>query len=87
VGTATLGAGFWGQLDLVGEGLEWNLDWNANSYVNPCTDCANLTPASNRVVRGAGYDGPTFRLLPPARFSGSPAGRSQFFGFRCSRTP
>ena len=87
VGTATLGAGAWGQLDLVGEGLEWNLDWYGSSYIDPCTDCANLTPASNRVVRGAGYDGPTFRLLPPARFDGPPAGRSQFFGFRCSRTP
>ena len=45
VGTATSGAGRWGQLDLAGEIWEWNLDWK-QTYVNPCTDCVNLTPAT-----------------------------------------
>jgi sulfatase modifying factor 1 len=40
VGTATLGAGAWGQLDMGGELLEWNLDAYSSSYPNPCTDCA-----------------------------------------------
>ena len=36
VGTPTLGAGRWGQLDMAGEDFEWNLDWYA-TYVDPCT--------------------------------------------------
>ncbi len=32
VGTATLGAGCWGQLDLAGNVWEWNLDWYVGSY-------------------------------------------------------
>jgi formylglycine-generating enzyme len=42
VGTATLGAGLWGQLDMAGELFEWNLDWYYAIYVDPCTDCAYL---------------------------------------------
>ena len=47
VGTAQLGAGFYGQLDLAGELNEWMLDYNA-SYTVPCVDCAFLTHASGR---------------------------------------
>ena len=35
VGTAALGAGFWGQLDLVGDDWEWTLDRYAD-LVDPC---------------------------------------------------
>ena len=57
VGTATLGAGLWGQLDLLGEVFEWNLDWFA-AYATPCTDCANLSAtAPGRVVRSIGPGG------------------------------
>jgi hypothetical protein len=38
VGTATLGAGQWGQLDLAGCLSEWTLDWYA-PHVQPCVDC------------------------------------------------
>jgi formylglycine-generating enzyme required for sulfatase activity len=48
VGTATLGAGIWGQLDMEGEVSEWNLDLDNDlaedrPYNGPCTDCADLT--------------------------------------------
>src|SRR5262249_38959581 len=43
VGSAPLGAGRWGHLDLVGEVEEWMLDIPA-PYVTPCTDCANAPP-------------------------------------------
>ena len=98
VGTATLGAGLWGQLDLAGEVCEWNLDWLALSgnYADPCTDCAYLpvayTPADDsRVMRGGYFSnyagGPTSDLLPPNRASRAPASGFDALGFRCARTP
>ncbi len=86
VGTATLGAGLWGQLDLAGDVWEWNLDWYA-AYA-ACTDCAAFTAASSRVIRGGAfvYDDASL-LLPPYRGSYPPAQRNVNVGFRCSRTP
>jgi formylglycine-generating enzyme required for sulfatase activity len=86
VGTATLGAGLWGQLDLAGEVLEWNLDWYA-TYVDPCTDCASLTAASGGVFRGSGFGYAASYLPPPTRYSNSPTARGYGLGFRCARTP
>jgi formylglycine-generating enzyme required for sulfatase activity len=87
VGTASMGAGYYGQLDLAGDLMEWNLDWRAG-YSNPCTNCANLTPASDRVVRGGDFTYPAADLLPPYRNAFSlPAGRNFGLGFRCARSP
>jgi sulfatase modifying factor 1 len=87
VGTATLGAGLWGQLDLAGDLWEWNLDWYAESYVDPCSDCAYLLPASSRVFRGGSFYDPTSHLFPPYRSGDSPASRYDYLGFRCARSP
>ncbi len=88
VGTATHGAGLWGQLDLAGEMWEWTLDWYA-PYVDPCVDCANLTAASYRVFRGGDFGSLTSTsvVLPPYRFIGTSVPRSLSVGFRCARTP
>ena len=83
VGYASMGAGYWGQLDLAGEVGEWNLDVYA-TYVNPCTDCAYLDMTTERTVRG-GRAGIT-ELNPPIRDAVSPAARATI-GFRCARTP
>jgi formylglycine-generating enzyme len=85
VGSATLEACRWGQLDLVGEVFGWNLDWYA-PYVDPCADCANLTTASDRVGRGGSLALASF-LLPPSRSSATPATRGYIIGLRCARTP
>ena len=85
VGTARLGAGSWGQLDLMGEVFQWNLDWFDESYVNPCSDCLNLTASSSRVVGGSGFGTGVF--VPPVRNDGNPMLRDGNFGFRCARTP
>ena len=97
VGTATLGTGYWGQLDMAGEVWEWNLDW-AGTYVDPCTNCAELTTPSNnggtppfpRVIRGGDFQATVAALsvlLPPYQRDYYPMDRSYFIGFRCGRTP
>jgi sulfatase modifying factor 1 len=92
VGYASLGAVTWGQFDLAGEVYQWNLDWYANSglYQDPCTDCAYLTTASDRVIRGDNFNvflTAALCLLPPSRNGFFPTSRFSIIGFRCARTP
>jgi len=86
VGTATLGAALWGQLDMAGEMWEWNVDVYA-FYRNPCADCAYLTVASSRMTRGGGACNTASYLLPWSRGIGTPTDRQGGQGFRCARTP
>jgi sulfatase modifying factor 1 len=85
VGSATAGAGLWGQLDLAGDMWQWNLDWSA-PYVDPCMDCAYLKVATSVVIRGGGYDNIASALFPPLRssFVGT---REHYLGIRCARAP
>jgi formylglycine-generating enzyme required for sulfatase activity len=89
VGAATLGAGLWGQLDLEGNLYQWVLDWYAATYVDPCTDCAEVadTGVMNRVVRGARYDDAASAMIPSRRGFRSATTRGAGVGFRCARTP
>jgi sulfatase modifying factor 1 len=89
VGTATLGVGYFGQLDLAGEVYAWNLDWYAP--YTACTDCAyaSLWNATWRVARGSDFGAPPALLVPPYR---NPPGLMPnqslaTVGFRCARTP
>jgi sulfatase modifying factor 1 len=85
VGTATLGAGLWGQLDLAGDVSEWNLDWYAP--YEPCTDCADFVATPSRVLRGGYFGFPNAAvLLSPRRDTDTPASRDNSIGFRCSRS-
>jgi len=89
-GTATLGAGLWGQLDLAGELFEWNLDEWALAYVDPCTDCVvTETPGGflSRVIRGGYFYGDASDLLPPTRHVDDATSGFIADGFRCARTP
>ncbi len=87
VGTAAQGAGAWGQLDLAGNVWEWNLDWYATSYQNPCTDCADLTPDIYRAARGGYFGGGVSYLLPTNLSGDDPTGRGDGVGLRCARAP
>jgi sulfatase modifying factor 1 len=82
VGTATLGVGLWGQLDMAGEVFEWTMDTNA-VFVDPCTDCAYLAPTGNRVEAGGQYGGTALLL----HRNQSMSYRSASKGLRCARTP
>jgi formylglycine-generating enzyme required for sulfatase activity len=87
VGTATLGAGFWGQLDLAGELTEWSLDWSA-AFVDPCSDCAYLTSTTTgRVRQKTNFAGPVTFLVPTEQAGINPTFRRPGSGFRCARTP
>jgi formylglycine-generating enzyme len=90
VGTATLGVGRWGQLDLAGSTWQWNLDWYDN-YVDPCTDCANLNPSSDsyqRTLRGSGFDFHEYELRSYVRYLDVPPDTPyNDIGFRCARAP
>jgi sulfatase modifying factor 1 len=86
VGTATLGGGRWGQLDLAGEAFQWNLDSYA-AYVDPCTDCVNLGSPHSPVYRGGSFDDDDSHLLPPDRSFDHAESRSYKIGLRCARAP
>jgi sulfatase modifying factor 1 len=86
VGTAVLGAGRWDQLDLAGNVYQWTLDSFA-PYVDPCTDCANLTPTLLRVKRGGYFIGFQETLLSALRYSDGSGAQSGTNGFRCARSP
>ena len=91
VGSEPLGDGRWGHADLAGSMWEWTLDWRASDWHTTtqtgCSDCANLTAASNRVRRGGSRLNPADSLRAANRGSSSPDGHHNGVGFRCSRTP
>jgi formylglycine-generating enzyme required for sulfatase activity len=60
VGTAILGAGYWGQLDMLGNTEEWTQDWvdDQTPHPDPCNDCGYLSPASTREARGGNFGTP-----------------------------
>jgi formylglycine-generating enzyme required for sulfatase activity len=80
------GDGYWGQADLAGSVWEWDLDWYS-SYVPSCNNCAQLTPASYRMILGGGYYSDAANLLSSLRYSDVPTRRDPTIGARCARTP
>jgi formylglycine-generating enzyme required for sulfatase activity len=87
VGTATRGAGRWGQLDLDGDMSGWNLDAYSRSYGDPCIDCADLVLNGGRVVGGGAYDCDTDCLNPWYHGGWVSTARGADNGVRCARNP
>jgi sulfatase modifying factor 1 len=95
VGSAPLGAGLFGQLDLAGNMYQLVLDWFAD--FRPSTDGAyltapepdfRLTAVSSRVVRGSHFSVDTEVLRTSFRNAATdPTRRDIGVGFRCARTP
>ncbi len=87
VGAATLGAGRWGQLDLVGNVWQWNLDAYA-AYYAPCTDCVALDiPSLGRSTRGGAFNSDAALILPTYKSNSAATMRWYSTGLRCARTP
>lgn len=92
VGTPLLGAGKWGQLDLVGNLQQALLDYMVQAYDNPCVDCAHLASGSARAPRDGFYGGTNEATLESSYLNNDgsrfyPANRFPSCGFRCARTP
>jgi formylglycine-generating enzyme required for sulfatase activity len=90
VGTPTLGAGRWGQLDLAGNVEEWTLDWAGTPSM--CVDCFFVPTGPgpfrpSRVSEGGGYGFAAWELLNSGRYGEDPLLRSSYAGLRCARTP
>jgi len=80
------GDGKWGQSDLAGNVWEWMLDSYASPYENPCNNCADLTRASNRVIRGGGFYNYDKILRSALRWDNNPWSPNYYIGARCART-
>jgi len=89
VGSKPAGNGFWGHADLAGSMWEWVFDWYASPYPSPaCDNCANITTASNRVIRGGNYnDSDTTALTAANRHTYNPSSHDYgHIGTRCAMT-
>lgn len=75
----------WGQADLSGGVLEWNLDFSHETY---CTDCKNwvdLRDAPHRVLRGRSWGSSAESLTTFDRDKDLPTNRIPWSGARCAR--
>jgi formylglycine-generating enzyme required for sulfatase activity len=93
VGSTPSGEGKFGQQDLGGSVWEWNLDvydagwYDKYSALGSCSNCANLGPGSNRVIRGGDFTGPSGYLYAVNRGFVDPFQHDHLVGFRCARNP
>jgi formylglycine-generating enzyme len=87
VGSIPAGNGRWGQSDLAGNVSEWVQDIDLQ-YVNPCLDCATVSPANGfRIPRGGSFTDPAHRLRTSARlFNLTATTHTYTVGARCART-
>jgi formylglycine-generating enzyme required for sulfatase activity len=85
VGSASLGAGRWGQFDLVGNVRQLSFD-GTTAYPTKCTDCAELYRDS-KSMRGGSFASDASQLAPAYSFDMDTTERRYDTGFRCARSP
>jgi formylglycine-generating enzyme len=81
------GDGLWGHANLGGNMFEWLRDSYepTGKMPVPCTDCADITTASDQVVRGGGWASTSEDLMNTTRLPATPDLRDEQLGFRCAR--
>jgi sulfatase modifying factor 1 len=84
VGSKPLGIGRYGQMDLAGSMWEWALDYQSQAYPATCDNCADLTPASDHVLRGGGWNYSAMYLA--TNYRGGYSDRGKDLGVRCARS-
>lgn len=94
VGGCPQGIGRFGHMDLAGSMWEWAFDWYSPSYYGSpaapvaCSNCANSTRSTDRVIRGGGWSSSaTYLRAASRRMYFPPSDRYYDFGIRCARTP
>jgi formylglycine-generating enzyme required for sulfatase activity len=85
VGSKPTGNGRWGHADLAGNVWEWTLDWYAETYADPCDDCAEVRGAYDRTMRGGYYSGEVRFLRAAFRGPSPPVVFGGAKGARCAR--
>jgi formylglycine-generating enzyme len=82
------GDGLYGHSDLAGNLWEWTLDWDSNSYLDPCLDCARSAPdtmSPQRQIRGGGFNNGATAVRVTVRAASPPSTRDDTIGARCAR--
>jgi len=85
VGSASGGDGRWFHADLAGNAEEWTLDYSG-TLPTTCTDCANISSGSMRLLRGGAFNSGAATLVNSFNEPGDPTLESAGHGARCART-
>jgi formylglycine-generating enzyme len=83
-GSKPTGAGKYGQMDLAGSMMEWNLD-QYSAYAPICNNCAKLTGGFDRVIRGGDFANGAEQIVAAYRSQNDPTTSYSGMGFRCAR--
>ena len=80
------GDGKWGHADLAGNVWNWVLDSSGQEPLPAtCTDCADLSPAAVRIVRGGSFYLTAPWALVSAPYANDPTDHNVTTGVRCAR--
>jgi formylglycine-generating enzyme required for sulfatase activity len=81
------GDNLWGVTDLSGNVWEWVLDGYVSKYENPCSDCAELSDTTERMLRGGSFLWGKESQTTSTRVNTTPGTRGAEGGVRCARAP
>ena len=87
VGETSLGAGYFGQMDLAGNLAEWMLDWYTSPLPSTCINCGTFGTGQYRAIGTSTFRAlTTTSNLSPLTSGGDNMARD-YWGVRCARSP
>ena len=89
VGGFPQGASWCGALEMASNLWQWCNDWYSRDYydASPNTDPPGPHAGESRVLRGGSWRYDAYNCRSVSRFCSVVPGGSDFYGFRCSKTP